>query len=107
MLDELLDKSYAADRFWNRLIELCGPKLLAPLLTAFDHQDDLAARHRNIPADSWPEGAQREKANNPYLLNGLKETLTPTHCNAMPGNTEIDRFKENIEAWLRRENIAY
>lgn len=103
LLDELLGRSYSADGFWNRLLELCGPRFLHPLLVAFDHQDDIAARHRNIPSDAWPENAQWENANNAYLLEGLRETLTPTHCQAMPGNVETVRFKATIEAWIVRE----
>lgn len=104
-LDTLLQQSYSAGRFWNRLIELCGPDFLSPLLTSYDRLDDLAARERGIPQDAWPEREQWAAANNPYLLRGLNETLTAPYCISVAGQ-EISAFKGLIDAWLQRATPA-
>lgn len=102
-LDELLKESYSADRFWNHLLGLCGPNILRALLEAFDHQDDRAAEKLGIDRKAWPESAQRAWANNRYLLAGLRETLTATHCPSMPGNADLENLRSLINHWLNRE----
>lgn len=91
-LDKLLERSYSADRFWNRLARLCDPGcrrgpmvagatnlcgrvILRPLMERFEALDKVAARDRGIDPLKWPEKEQRSEKNNPYMLLGLKQTL--------------------------------
>lgn len=78
-MDELLTRSYAADAFWNRLLALCGKGFVKPLLESYERLDHEAARARGVNPADWPEDEQRAAANNPYLLQGLRETIA-TAC---------------------------
>lgn len=74
-LDKLMQHSYRAETLWNRLIHLCGKKILKPILEAYGRLDRVAADARDIDPVAWPEKEQRSTTNNRYLLQGLLETL--------------------------------
>lgn len=100
-LEEIIDRSYKAETLWNRLILLCGRKILRPLLENYGRLDHEAARARGFDPSSWPEEEQRAKANNPYLLRGLMEAIE-THCPA-ENNTELQEFKALLKQQYRSQ----
>ncbi len=98
-LGTLLRESYEASRVWNRIIELCGPGVLAPLLESYDRLDGAAANARNIVPTDWPEDEQWAEANNAFLFRGLHDTLVAPHCSSA-ASTEIGAFRALLGAWL-------
>jgi len=109
-LRRLLDQSYGAGPFWNRLMRLCEPdcrqlpretadRALPPVcggrfvkrfLEELQTVDKLAARARGIDHRNWPEAEQRSGHNHVWLLDGLGRTIE-THCR-VDGNAELTTF---------------
>lgn len=108
-LHEVMARSYSANTFWNRVMQLCDPTCAAtaekgrqplfcgraivrPLLEQYQLLDRVAAKSRGIDPDNWPEAEQRSEKNNPYLLQGLRRVLE-NHC-PLDGNAELNRFHQ-------------
>lgn len=96
-LQAVMQRSYRADVFWNRLIQLCGMQFVRPLLERLQSLDPAAARSRGLDASDWPEDEQRSARNNPYLLLGIRQ--------AMQSQCKIDDSKElqQFDRLLRQE----
>lgn len=117
-LEQLLNRSYSAKYFWNRLAKLCsvdcsdrgsegnsagsatcGANIVKPLLSIYDRLDDVAAIERGIENNDWPESDQRSVKNNRYLLIGLKMAIH----DSCPVNTskELTRFSQLVDTFTR------
>ncbi|MDO8934108.1 MAG: hypothetical protein Q7U97_17080 [Rhodocyclaceae bacterium] len=112
-LRRLLDQSYAAGAFWQRLMRLCDPtcrpstqtdrptpqicgagfakRLLEELQTA----DKAAAHARGIDPLDWPEAEQRSPRNNPWLQEGLARAMEQ-RC-PIDGNAELAKFLDVLK----------
>lgn len=70
--EELFQKSYDANYFWNKLIlnvdkNNKGKKFIKLLLEQLDYADDIVARNRGINNTKWKESEQRSHKNNSYI----------------------------------------
>lgn len=77
--EELFNKSYAANKFWNRLIakvdqKTLGKKFIRLLLEQLDYADDSAAKDRGMVNKNWKESEQRSNKNNLYIWNAAIES---------------------------------
>lgn len=108
-LQEVMARSYGADTFWNRLMQLCDPSckasaakvghpqlcggfMVRPLLEQYQSLDRVAAKDRGIDPSDWPEAEQRSDKNNPYLLRGLHRVLE-AQC-PLGNSLELSRFHD-------------
>lgn len=108
-LQEIMTRSYRADIFWNRLMQLCDPTcqksaakadhpqlcggtMVRPLLEQYQSLDRTAAKERGIDPADWPEAEQRSDKNNPYLLLGLRRVIE-AQC-PLDSSPELSRFHE-------------
>lgn len=115
-LDALLERSYDADGFWNRLALLCDPgcdqgdrarspgaapacgqAVVGPLLQALDLEDDRAARDRGLGHDYWPEKEQRAEVNTPYMLAAVRTVVASCPVTETP---ELAAFAAVLDARL-------
>lgn len=119
-LKQFLTRSYAAAPFWNRLRLLCDPSCLSQqgairhpatfgqcggafvksLLETFDTLDDKAAITRGIDRENWPEVEQRSSANEPWMLQGLANTMEQ-QC-PIAGNQELTTLHAVIQQEIVR-----
>lgn len=94
-LQAMMQRSYRADVFWNRLMQLCGTQLVRPLLERLQSLDQIAARSRGLDASDWPEDEQRSARNNPYLLQGVKQSMQ-AKCK-MDDSKELKQFYQLLQ----------
>lgn len=88
-LERVLELSYRASPFWNRLRQRCDPncgtradcgsRFVRHLLESLRTSDREAAVARGIDPDNWPEDEQRAVANTPWMLMALARTIE-TSC---------------------------
>ncbi|MDP2793073.1 MAG: hypothetical protein Q8O25_03160 [Sulfurisoma sp.] len=109
-LRRLLDQSYGAGSFWNRLMRLCdadcpqappetaerrvphvcGAHFVKRFLEELRTTDKLAARARGIDPRDWPEEEQRSERNNAWLLDSLARSVE-SRC-PVDANAELTTF---------------
>jgi hypothetical protein len=94
-LQAIMQRSYRADVFWNRLMQLCGTQLVRPLLERLQSLDQIAAKSRGLDASDWPEDEQRSARNNPYLLQGVKQSIQ-AQCR-MDDSKELKQFYQLLQ----------
>lgn len=115
-LQQLKGRSYGADLFWNRLIQLCdascignapktgscqprgrmlGGGIVRAALEQYQTLDKEAARLRGIDPNDWPEDEQWSELNNPYLLLGLRRAIEG-QCK-LRTNTELEVFRNLLK----------
>jgi hypothetical protein len=78
----------------------CGGAFVKSLLETFDTLDDKAAITRGIDRENWPEVEQRSSANEPWMLQGLANTMEQ-QC-PIAGNQELTTLHAVIQQEIAR-----
>lgn len=121
-IQEIMTRSYNANTFWNRVMQLCDPgcktsagktnlpqlcggSIVRPLLEQYQTLDGIAAKNRGIDPYNWPEAEQRSDKNNPYLLQGLRGVLE-SHC-PLHSSPELRRFHQLLREQDTRSTPLY